>query len=66
VRDCAVTLWLNSVCSSGRNTLTSPLDGFSVPTTAITSSGKKSCGRTKAPPVAAISAEAAMSRLRLW
>ena len=31
----------STACSSGRNTLTSPLDGLSVPTTAITSSGQK-------------------------
>ncbi len=54
----------STACSSGRNTLTSPLDGLSVPTAAISSSGQKSLAIAKAKPVAAMSTVAASSRLR--
>ena len=49
--DCA-----SNACSSGRNTLTSPLEGLRVPTTATTSNGQKSVSVANEIPVAAIKA----------
>src|SRR5262245_53510906 len=51
--DCAST-----VCSSGRNKLTSPADGLIVPTNATTTSGQYSLDSANATPVAIISAHA--------
>ena len=51
-------------CSSGRNTLTSPALGFSVPTKATTSSGQNDEKPAKPRPVAAISSAAPRSSRR--
>ena len=45
-------------CSVGRKTLTSPDDGFSVPTNATTTSGQKSVTKAKLMPVTIISIDA--------
>ena len=51
-------------CSSGRNTLTSPELGLSVPTKATSSSGQNDEKPAKPMPVAAISKAAPRSNLR--
>ena len=51
-------------CSVGRKTLTSPDDGFSVPTTAMSRSGQNAVTRAKPMPVANISAREAISNRR--
>ena len=54
---------------SGRKTLTSPADGFSVPSTATTSSGQNDVSPAKPIPVANMSADAPSStrrRVRRW
>ena len=51
-------------CSSGRKTLTSPLDGLSVPTSAITASGQKSVMNANPMPVAIMRKVAAMRSVR--
>ena len=50
-----------SACSVGRKTLTSPADGLSVPTTAITSSGQNQVTLAKPMPVATMIPVAASS-----
>jgi hypothetical protein len=64
VRSRSSTTRESTACSSGRKTLTSPLDGLSVPTNAIKSSGQKSVTAAKARPVAAMSPVAASSTAR--
>ena len=54
----------NAACSTGRNRLTSPADGFSVPTTATRNSGQKLAVAANPIPVSNISAHAASSTLR--
>ena len=54
----------SSDCSSGRNTLTSPLEGLSVPTSAISISGQKSVTSANPRPVPAISSVDASSQVR--
>ncbi|SPD46676.1 protein of unknown function [Cupriavidus neocaledonicus] len=51
-------------CSSGRNTLTSPELGFSVPMNATINSGQSEDKPAKPAPVAAISTPASISRRR--
>ena len=63
VRAEPATVCASAACSVGRNTLTSPADGFSVPATATISSGQKSVTPAKPIPVSTISAEAP-SRIR--
>lgn len=53
-----------SECSRGTNTLTSPDDGFSVPTAATTNNGSSNSTKPKAKPVAAISRAAPSSMVR--
>src|SRR5271154_4346787 len=53
----------SAACSTGRNKLTSPADGFSVPMTATTNSGQKLVVVANPIPVSSISAHAA-SRTR--
>ncbi len=53
-------------CSAGRNTLTSPAEGLSVPSTATTSNGQNHVKVMKPRPVAAMSALAATSSVRSW
>jgi len=54
----------NVACSTGRNRLTSPAEGFSVPTTATTNSGQKLTVTANPIPVSSISAHAASSTRR--
>jgi hypothetical protein len=54
----------STACSSGKNTLTSPLDGFSVPTRAMSSNGQNCVNIANPMPVAAISIAAASNTLR--
>ena len=49
------------MCSSGRNTLTSPALGFNVPMNATTSNGQNADSPAKPNPVNAISSPAARS-----
>jgi hypothetical protein len=65
VRSSSATTWAITVCSSGRKTLTSPPDGLSVPTKAITSSGQKASTPAKPSPVTAIRRAAASKARRL-
>ena len=51
----------SAACSVGTKTLTSPADGFSVPSTATTSSGQKAVRLAKPIPVASMSAAAPSS-----
>ena len=61
VRSRSATSFDIAACSSGRKTLTSPLEGFSVPTTAISNNGQKAVNHANPMPVAAISIAAAIS-----
>jgi hypothetical protein len=61
VRCSLVTAWDSREFSSGEKTLTSPLDGLSVPITAISSNGQKSVTTAKPSPVPSISRHAAVS-----
>ena len=54
----------STACSVGRNTLTSPADGFSVPTTAMRSSGTNHVTPANPSPVAAIMIPAARRSVR--
>jgi hypothetical protein len=54
----------STACSSGRKTLTSPLEGLSVPTSATTRSGQKSVSTANPTPVAPISTVAAINSTR--
>ena len=59
----------STACSVGRKRVTSPADGFTVPTNATTSSGQKEVAPAKPRPVAAISAAAptrTARRRRRW
>ncbi len=54
----------STACSVGKKTLTSPDDGLSVPTTAMTKSGQNAVTPAKPSPVANISAHAPSSSRR--
>ena len=54
----------SAACSIGRNRLTSPAEGFSVPTTATMNSGQKAVVVANPIPVSSISAHAASSTRR--
>ena len=62
VRSTPLTVSESSACSIGRNTLTSPAEGFSVPTTATMNSGQKEWATANPIPVANISTAAALSK----
>jgi hypothetical protein len=64
VRTAVAAAPASTVCSSGRNTLTSPPLGFSGPRKATTSSGHSDVSVAKPRPVAAIITAAASSRRR--
>ena len=57
-------MWASAACSVGRNTLTSPDEGFNVPTTATTIIGQKVVTPANPRPVSTINA-AAPTRIRL-
>jgi hypothetical protein len=56
--------WARAACSRGRNTLTSPLDGLRVPTTATTRIGQKRSRPAKPSPVASMSKAVPISSRR--
>jgi len=64
VRETAGVVPASIDCSSGKNTLTSPAVGFSVPITPTTSSATNEVNRPNNVPVAIISAEPANSKVR--
>jgi hypothetical protein len=64
VRSSPDTVSARAACSVGTKTLTSPADGFSVPSTATTSSGQKVVKPAKPRPVASINPAAPRSTRR--
>ena len=58
MRATPAAVWASAACSVGRNTLTSPDEGFNVPTTATTIIGQKVVTPANPSPVTSISAAA--------
>ena len=56
--------WASIACSSGTNTLTSPLDGLRVPTKATITRGQKAWAWEKAMPVTSIRPQLSINRPR--